>query len=551
MPKNKSHFIKKFLKESSIGKYEIVFSLMFATILALGHLLITYTDLDARDIGAKFALGYVGTFIVIWAIVLFFLALIKRWTLNKSTSPKPIFLGKFSDKKLWLWVSLGIFICYLPLVFMTTAVLTPDSWNTMAQITGEVALSNGNPLIFTAFVSIFVHIGILFGSLELGTLLFSVAQSAILATIFGRVIVWLRQERIGAYGIIATFIFYAILPINAVAGSIMWKDILFAGFGLLFLMLLRKLYIEKSAFFTRKNVTHFIILAFLFCTFRNNGLYAYILFFTLILIVNFRVIFNVRVFTLMLAPILIAITYLSLTQLIAKPTTSSYALMCVPMQQIARTVKYEGASLSVEDKKTIGEILPVEKLGEIYNPNLSDPVMSSFSGEAFDKDKPKYLNLWLKLLGEHPQTFVAATLYNTYGYVYPFRLSPTTTDTIMNNSVHPNALKEGYSDTAYLEGNKQAAGAYSATISSLFPVIHNIGFYTFVLLLTVYVAVIRRKRELTAVFTILFALFISTILGPVNGEFRYLYLFVVALPFVIASVYANNAVKKSGQTQKL
>ncbi|MDB5162032.1 MAG: putative rane protein [Candidatus Saccharibacteria bacterium] len=549
MSKNKSYPIKTLLKNSLIGKYEILFSLVFAAILALGHLLVTYVDIDVRDIGTRLAFGYIGTFIITWGIVLFVFALIKRWHLNKSNVSGPVFLGSFSDKKLWLLTSLGIFICYLPLIFMIISVLTPDSWNTMGQITGDVQLSNGNPLIFTALASIFVHIGLLFGSLELGTLFFSLAQSAILAMIFARVIVWMRQEKIGTYGIIATLIFYAILPINAVAGTIMWKDILFAGFALLFLILLRKLYIEKNAFFTRKNVAHFIILAFLFCTLRNNGLYAYVLFFVLILIINYRTIFNIRVLSLLLTPILIAVTYLSLIQLIATPTTASYALMCVPMQQIARAVKYERAALSADDKKTINEILPVDKLAEIYNPNLSDPVMSSFNGKVFDEDKAKYLGLWLKLLSEHPKTFIAATLYNTYGYVYPFRISPTTTDTIMNNSVHPNAFKS-YSDSAYVDGNKQAVGAYSATISSLFPVIHNIGFYTFMLLLAIYIAIIRKKRELTAVFVILFALFVSTILGPVNGEFRYLYLFVVALPFVLASVYASNEIKKSRQTKK-
>lgn len=543
MQKNKSYAAKKVRRTSVIGKYEVFFSFIFAAILVIGHILFTNTDVDVQKISTKIHIGYGISLIVTWGIILFLLTIVKRWIQRKAIVPTSIFLKKFSDKKLWIFTSLAIFICYLPLVLLTYSVLTPDSWNSLAQVTGSIPLSNGNPLIFTAFVSIFIHIGQFFGSLELGTVLFSVAQSTILAIIFARTIVWMRQEKIGKYGIIAAFIFYAILPVNAIAGIIMWKDILFAGFGLLLLITLRKLYIEKNAFFTLKNITYFIILGFLFCTFRNNGLYAYILFFVIVIIINFRSLFMSKKFLLLLlSPIILAVAYLSLITLVSKPTAASFAMLCVPVQQVARTVKYHNGELSTSEKKTINEILPVDKIGELYNPNLSDPVMGTLDANAFNANKVKYLGLWLKLLVEYPKTFISATLYNTYAYVYPYYVSPTPTDTIMDNSIHPNALKN-YTDDAYKYGNKQAVGTYEGIISDIAPIIHNIGFYTCVIILGVYVAIARKKRELVGVFILLLCLFISTVLGPVDGEFRYLYLFVVALPFILASLYVNNEIK--------
>jgi len=551
MKKNKTNSLKTMLKTSKIGIYEVLFSLVFAAIFVIGHILITTVDVDVKDISNRIILGYIGSFIATWGIALFILTIVKQWALKKTKTPKSIFLKNLSDKKLWLFTSIAIFICYLPLILMTTSVLSPDSWNSLAQVTGLLPLSNGNPLIFTAFVSVFIHIGLFFGSLEFGTLLFSLAQSAILAIIFARVIVWMRQEKIGTYGIIAALIFYAILPVNAIAGIIMWKDILFAGFGLLFLIALRKLYIEKNAYFTPKNIAYFISLAFLFCTFRNNGLYAYGLFFVLVLILNYRTLLTNKKFLILLfTPIVLALAYLSfIVPLVSKPTTASYATLCVPMQQIARTVKYHSDSLTTEEKKTIGEILPIDRLGDIYNPGLSDPVMGAFNAKAFDEDKEKYLSLWASLLTEHPKTFFAATMYNTYGYVYPYYPSPTTTDIVMDNTVHPNAFKD-YSDDAFEEGNKQAVGTYNGTVSSIVPIVHSIGFYTTVTLLAVYIAITRKKRELVGVFIILFSLFISTILGPVNGEFRYLYLFVVALPFILGSVYVGDRVNKTRLVKK-
>jgi len=537
--------IKTTLKTFSIGKSEILFSTIFTVNLVLGYLLSTYENIDVVPTSKLSILAYFCGSIVIWTAILFGLVAVKRWSLSKHTNTNVTFLKKFSDKRLWLITSVAIFICYLPIILMCFSVLSPDSWNSVGQSTGAVPLNNANPTIFTAFVSIFIHIGLLFGSLEFGTLLFSLAQSAILAMIFAQIIVWMRREKISRGAIIATLLFYAILPINAIAGIIMWKDILFAGFGLLFLLVLRQLYLEKDDFFTNKKIFYFILLAFLFCTWRNNGFYAYLLFLILIIAINLKTFFKPKYLLVLFSPILLFVIYsAALTLIIPTQASQAEAMISVPLQQIARTVKYYGNSISKEDRNTINEILPFEQLGDKYNPNLSDPVKGLLNTKVYNENKDKYINLWLKLLMEHKKTYSAAFLYNTYGYVYPFLPSFTTTDVIIDNSKPINALK-GYSENIYNRGGKLLVAKYRDLISSVAPLVHNIGLYTSIILLGVYVAIIRRRRELMGVFIILSCLFLTTILGPVNGEFRYLYLFVVAAPFVIGAAFTGPRLNKS------
>ncbi len=541
----KLHSIKTLFRKLSIGKFEILFSAIFTVALVLGYVLSTYENIDNMpDLKLLILISFCGA-TVIWSTILFGLIIIKQWSLRRPRASGRIFLDKFSDKKLWLVASLIIFICYLPVILTCFSVLSPDSWSSIGQLTGKIPLSNANPIIFTIFTGIFIHIGLLFGSLEFGTLLFSIAQSAILAMIFAKVIVWMRNEKVGKGAIIATFIFYAILPVNAVAGIIMWKDILFAGFGLLLLLLLRKLYLEKDKFFTNKKIAYFILLAFLFCTWRNNGIYAYVLFVILAVTINHKAFFKIKYLLLLFSPILLYVTYSALLSFISAPTSQAEA-MSVPLQQIARTVKYHSDSISTKDKNTIKEILPFDQLSDKYNPNLSDPVKSSLNAKAFDENKGKYIKLWSKLLVEHKKTYIAATLYNTYGYVDPFYPSPTTTDVIIDNASPYNALK-GYSDDTYGRGSKMATVGYRDLIMSTVPILHNIGFYTFIVLLGAYVAIIRKRRELAGVFIILFCLFLTTILGPVNGEFRYLYLFVVATPFIIVAAYSSYNPERSNK----
>jgi len=455
--------------------------------------------------------------------------------MRDSRKQNDLFAG-ISGKKFWLLTSLAIFICYLPMVILSHSVLTPDSWSSIKQALGDEGLWNLQPVIFTAFVSVFIHIGVWLGDLSIGVLLFSFVQAAILAMIFAAVIAWMRREKISKFGIAVTYIFYALLPINAMAGIIMWKDVLFAGFGLLLLMLIRQLYIQGNKFFTKKNVFRLLLVAFLFCAWRNNGVYTYILFSIFAVILNYKLLFNWRHLLLLSSPIVLFVVYSIFISSIAGSSPLSEALS-VPIQQVARTVKYHSGTISAEDKSTINEVLPLDQLSEKYNPSLSDPVKYSFNNAAFKKDEGKYIGLWLRLFMDYEKTYLAALVYNTYGYIYPYFASSSTTDTLQNNAASFNAINA--SNTDDIQG-KLSSSAYRDLVEGVAPILRNIGFYSCVLLLGLYIAIIRKKRELTGVFIILSCLFLTTMLGPVNGEFRYLYLFVIATPFIMGAVYSNN-----------
>lgn len=532
MRTNRSSKAKNTLGALKTRWTELLFSGLFAGIFTLGYILSTS---DVVTSGPKLFVYFFGFLVIFCLLFIGFMYLRSRVSSNIKRPTKP-FLARLSDNKLWLITSFATFFCYIPIILMITSVLTIDSWSSIGQIVGEDPLSAAHPVIFTAFSSIFIRLGLLLGSLELGTLLFSFGQSALLSVLFGRIIVWMRQEGVGMYGIITAFVFYAILPINSFAGTIMWKDVLFAAFGLIFLVLLRELFLQREKFFNRQNMLLFVLFAFLFCVWRNNGMYAYVLMLAILLLLDYKIFTNRKFVAILTLPVLLVAGYSLLISLISKPAVSAEA-MSVPLQQIARTVTYHGNELSNEDKASINEILPYERLDDIYKPHISDPVKGSFKLSVFKADEMKYVQLWFKLFMEHKKTFVSAFLYNTYGYVYPFHPSPTTTDTIVDNSIQLNTLK-GYEDSAHGNG-KSAAITYRDLIMSLVPILHNIGFYTCVVLCALYVAILRKRTELTACFTLLFCLFITTIFGPVNGEFRYLYLFVLATPFVLVAAYSN------------
>lgn len=527
---------------SKITVMDLIFSVVFALVIVIGYVL-SHNPIADITVTKKEFLGFLLISIVIWVISLFVLLALKNYAGQAPVGLRrqKNFLVNVTDKKLWVVTSVVIFLCYLPIIILSSSELTYDSWNIISQSTGVLKVTNAHPVIFTGIVSLFMGIGNVLGGIGVGIVLYSLFQSAILSMIFARVIVWQRQVGLGAYGIIATLFFYAILPVNAFAGTILWKDILFAGIGLLLLIKLWEMFVQGTRFLTKKNITLYVLIAFTFCILRNNALYAYVLFTACILVINRRVLLNKPGLIAILSPVLLSVVYLFSTSLVVG-SASSVESMSVPLQQIARTVKYHSASINIQDKNTIDEILPYNKIDQAYNPGLSDPVKWVFNNEQFSQNKSKYIGLWFKLFAQYPKTYIASFLYNTYGYVYPFVDSHTTTDIVLNNKDQINAL-DGYSDVSYQSGGKKFLSVYREIVSTVFGLTRNIGFYTCLTLLAIYLSIVRRNRALLGVFILLFCLYVSVIFGPVNGEFRYLYLFVVAAPLLITAPFVLKKTK--------
>lgn len=537
--------IKKLSQSALHNKIEILFAFILASSLIGGNILLNNATLDITVLSKRLFFAYILSLAVTCCIIFFGLVYLRKIILSRTTKVHEKLMPGYSNKKFWLITSGLIFALYTPIIFLCRSVLTPDSWNSLGQIIGDVPLSNTHPVIFTAFVAIFIKAGQLLNNLSTGLFLFSFAQSAILASIFATVITWMRREGVGKFGLIAAFIFYAILPINAIAGIIMWKDILFASFGLLLLVALRKLYVDKGAFFSKRNVLFFTCASFLFCVWRSNGLYAYAAFVVITLFMHRKTMLHSKYFALLFGPLIASVAFSSFVLLFSQPS-STVVMLSVPLQQIARTVKYHNNTISTADRDIVNEILPVSQLREKYNPNLSDPVMWTFDKDSFERNRFRYLKIWFRLGMSHKKTYIAAFVYNSYGYIYPYYQSPTTTDLLLDNTIHMNAFKN-YSDTAHDNGNKLILSEYRDLLTNTIPVANRIGFYTCIIIVSGYIAVIRRRRELVGVFTVLACLLATTILGPVNGEFRYLYLFAIATPFVLGAIFLSSNDQPKGR----
>lgn len=93
-------------------------------------------------------------------------------------------------------------------------------------------------------------------------------------------------------------------------------------------------------------------------------------------------------------------------------------MLSIPFQQTARTL-YEGKEYEQEDLEKINKILDVDAISKNYNPILSDPVKNTFNKNYEKDDLINYFGVWFKYLFKYPDTYVEATLNNSYAYLYP------------------------------------------------------------------------------------------------------------------------------------
>ena len=157
--------------------------------------------------------------------------------------------------------------------------------------------------------------------------------------------------------------------------------------------------------------------AFVMMSFRHNGMYALLVFAPVLLIYmkKYRIKLGMMLGVAFAAYFVVSA---GLTAVLSAEDSENQEILTVPIQQLARTWKYDGDSMTKEQKETLYEILPEEVLF-YYTAKVSDGVKIGFHNEAFSAEPAKYMKLWAEVGMEHPFTYLNAWFMTSYGFWYP------------------------------------------------------------------------------------------------------------------------------------
>lgn len=351
---------------------------------------------------------------------------------------------------------LFLLLCWLPvLLAVYPGFFVYDAQDEYLQVASRT-FSTHHPLVHVLLLGgIICAVHKVTDSYNLGIACYTVFQMILVSGGFTFLLSYLRKKKVSKILRFISMLYFGFFPVIVMFTLCSAKDALFSTALLLLLICLLEMNLDSDGFFTSKgwllligaSATGMMLL-------RNNGLYAFV--FLIPFLAFYQKKYRKRV--LIWAAISIAGCLLingGLRVAFQADDSENQEILTVPIQQLARTYKYEPEVFSEEDVKTLHEILPEEAL-VMYNARLSDPVKYRFRNDAFAADKVKYIKLWAKIGLKKPLSYINAWLMTSYGFWYP--------DTVINVYAGNSVFTFTYEDSSYFGYEVELPGVRDSKI---------------------------------------------------------------------------------------
>jgi len=519
----------------------IVISIIFSIFDVIGYSINNYYSLSAvigtKIVVLKAIMKFIGNIMLFYNIIILLY--------DSFFSKIKIDLEPKANNKYFTNNILSFIICFLLIMLayfpyfleLFPGILSVDSIAELSNSTQLYSnLMNHHPVFHILIIKILVIIigGKIFDNYTIGIAIYSLLQMITVAFVFSYVIYYMAKKGINKYYRLLTLLFFAFFPPFALYSIAMWKDVMFAVSMILFIICLIELIIKNKDFYnSKKQIIMLYIAILLVVLFRNNGIYI------VLMTIPFIIIFSKggRKRSIIICAS-ICITYV----IIKGPIFSIFNIedgqireaLSIPMQQMARVIKYRGEDLSQQDKDLIYKFIPTEELANLYNPTTSDPVKEKFDSEAFENNKIDFIKIWLKINVKFPKECIESFLSNCYGYWYPeakngiinieFVQLKDLDDRYNISYERKNIIGTNISSNIQILINEYKVPIIS-TITSI-----GLIFWCFIMIIG-YI-IYTKRYKLILIYVPIVSLWITTIASPVFCEFRYVYSFYTCLPLL-------------------
>lgn len=374
----------------------------------------------------KSAIYYLGSFWLIHVLLrCFCMAMDSGWDI---AAPQLGRVGSFLQRHRFWAMTFFLLACWaVPLAVCYPAVFCVDTWVQLAEYWGTEEFTAAHPPVYTILVGASTRLGMKLGNVNMGLFLLILVQSLIYALVFSGLFRF--YEKLGAplWLRLISFLSALFSPFVANRVGMFLKD---APYSIAFLLVIMEYVyalMDLDAFMKDKKHQLLTVLAILGVMLtRNNGkiiVFPSIILIALVLLIKGREIKWSRKCQLLCLVLLPAMAAMALNGAVMKhydvaPVSVSESLS-LPFQQTARYVRDHGEEVTEEEREAIDAILPYDKLAELYNPSLSDPIKSSYRPEAGKEELGEYLKVWAKMFFKRPTSYVLATVNQFYPLVYP------------------------------------------------------------------------------------------------------------------------------------
>jgi len=466
-----------------------------------------------------------------WSILMFFCINTFYYIIPKWVKRRKQRIFNISDRRFFLTVWIFILIIWLP-VYLAC-------WPGLAIYDGPVQLVNistHHPFLHTLFIRACNSVAKSWGGRENGWVVpYAVIQMGCLSAAFTYLLLCLKRwkfNRSYIYIILAWIVCFPMNPLMAVTTT---KDTLFTASFLPFLCELGKIVYDKKAFLDdRWNCIKFVVICFMLCALRNNGVYVLVItaLFMVIRLKTYGRKIPVLCFIVILGYLLYSGPFMNVLHI---PQGDKREALTIIIQPLARTYYYDKEYLSEEEKEEICALFGQNE--PYYQSHISDGPKSQFDSNLFFTNFVKYIRLYVKLGIRLPNVYMDAILANTYGNWYPHEILPDTS-----------------AYRFYFEFPEENAEEYGSFIPGIYNYLQNLtrnssylkipflyiffctGIVFWIIAFLFGQIIIEREYDKILFFIPFGALFLTIMLGPV-ALFRYTYPLLTGLSILFGVVY--------------
>ena len=420
-------------------------------------------------------------------------------------------------------------ICWLPyFLYQYPGIMTPDSINQFEQALGLLPYSNHHPIVHTLTIKAFYHLGLLFTSdMVVAFSFYTFFQMCFMAFCVSYLIKTLKLFNVRTLICFIITLFYALVPYHAVYAVTVWKDILFAGFVLLFgcSMLCLCQQMKASA------ISLFILSGIMICLMRSNGWYGFLVSVPF-LMYHYRA--KAKIFFPALAAVLLT------AAIIKYPVMNSFHViqpdliesLAIPTQQVAAVLCHD-RELTEEQLQLIEQVVDLTYIKDLYNPFFADNIkelVRAGDQSYLESHKKEFFSLYLSLGLTYPGDYLKAYTNQTLGYWYPDSFYPVA------DIEGISASSLGVSHTPLIRGPLVVkAKEISIKLGIMLPIyglLWSMGVAFWFLVFCAGTVIIRNEKAKLIYFLPSFALYLTVLIAtPVAADFRYVYFMIFSMPF--------------------
>lgn len=394
-------------------------------------------------------------------------------------------------------------------------------------------LSNHHPVLLTCLYGGFFKIGNLLGDANSAVFLLSCITLIISSFCMAYTLVKVRKY-ISPVWNLSLFVFACVYPVFGTYSYTCCKDNLFTDALILFYTFF------MESIFKNKNTLHkerhfacrFFCVSMLIPFLKNQGLWIVMISFVLMAVFK-KSMRKFAVMNIAAAVFLYVIlfSHILMPALKIAPGGKQEALS-VPFQQTALYLRSYEKELSPQEYHTINKILPVDKIGAVYDPKRADAVKNTYRQEASFEDRKNYFVLWARQLFKHPGVYLKAFLALTDGY-YDLCYEEAILDLYPKLPV--DAQLTGVSTPKWAEAFALKEDAFWTFLTGipLLGCLFRTAVFSWVMFFTLFYAAYRKKGGWMLVMAPVFLNFAVTLLCPWNGVIRYGLPLIYAVPIEI------------------